>query len=168
MHIDAVRAERLGEEHKETLIVRANLASLYKKLGKYTEAEELERHVLDVKISKFGKDNRSTLVTQGNLALTFAYQKKWREACELGREVVRAKRRTVGPGHPETLISICNLAEAHMELHQIEEAKLVLLQGHQDALDAGRAGQFEVELVEEKLYQVYLSEIGEAEGEASH
>ncbi|KIW13608.1 hypothetical protein PV08_08798 [Exophiala spinifera] len=150
-HVEIKRTELRGEEHKETLIVRSNLASLYKKLNKYDEAEQLEEHILKTKVRKFGKDNASTLTTRGNLALTYAFQKRWEEARSLGSEVVEAKRRVLGPDHPSTLRSICNLAEAHVELKETGEARALLLQGLQDALDAGRAGEFEMELLEAAL-----------------
>jgi len=157
-HIEAVETEMLGDEHKATLISRSNLASLYKKLDKYGEAEILEERTLETKIRKFGKDNNSVLTTQGNLALTYAFQKKWDKARALGAEVVETKRRVLGLAHPSTLRSICNLAEAYVELGRVEEAKELLERGHQDALDAGREGEYEVELLEAALWGLSLPE----------
>ena len=58
----------LGKEHPSTLLRAGNLATLYKKRGRYAEAEALLKRVLETDERVLGKEHPETLSFAGNLA----------------------------------------------------------------------------------------------------
>ena len=53
----------LGEEHPDTLLSMANLAGMYLRQEKWTDAEQLEVQVLDVRKKVFGAEHPDTLTS---------------------------------------------------------------------------------------------------------
>ncbi|KAF5512206.1 Kinesin light chain 3 [Colletotrichum aenigma] len=56
-----IRTERLGEENPSTLTSTANLASTYRKQGRWKEAEELEVRVMETRKRVLGEEHSDTL-----------------------------------------------------------------------------------------------------------
>ena len=55
------RNKILGEEHPDTISAKAHLASTYRELGKYREAEELEIQVLYARNKILGEEHPDTI-----------------------------------------------------------------------------------------------------------
>jgi hypothetical protein len=70
----------LGEEHSDTLISMANLATTYSNQGRWTEAEKIEVQVLETSRRVLGEKHPDTLISMANLASTYRDQGRWTEA----------------------------------------------------------------------------------------
>lgn len=69
-----VRGRALGQEHPDTLISMANLASTYRNQGRWKEAEVLEVQVLEIRKGVLGPEHPHTLISMSNLASTYRNQ----------------------------------------------------------------------------------------------
>ena len=66
----------LGRENPSTLSSMNNLALVLDSQGKYEEAEEIHRAILELKEKVLGRENPSTFDSMNNLALVFRRQGK--------------------------------------------------------------------------------------------
>ncbi|OCK75506.1 putative kinesin light chain, partial [Lepidopterella palustris CBS 459.81] len=88
-----IRKKVLGQEHPDTLISMANLASTYGNQGRWKEAEELDVQIIETSSRVLGEEHPSTLTSMANLALTFWNQGRWKEAEELNVPVIERRKR---------------------------------------------------------------------------
>ena len=88
-----VRKKLLGAEHPDTITSVANLASTYRKQGRWNEAEKLEVQVMDMTEKLLGAEHLDTLSSMANLATTYRNQGRWNEAVQLELEVTNLKTR---------------------------------------------------------------------------
>ncbi len=102
----------LGPAHPDTLTSMMNLATALNLQGKYAEAEEMNREVLEARKRVLGPEHPDTLKSMNNLAMTLNFQGQYAEAEKMCREVLEAMKRVLGPEHPDTLTSMMNLATA--------------------------------------------------------
>ena len=63
MQVIKTRKRVLGEEHPDTLISMANLASTYSNQGRWKEAEELQRQELETYSRILGQEHPNTLIS---------------------------------------------------------------------------------------------------------
>jgi hypothetical protein len=66
------RKRVLGDEHPDTLISIGNLASTYRKQGRWREAKELEVQVMETTKRVLGEENPDTLTSIANLAAMYS------------------------------------------------------------------------------------------------
>ncbi|KAF5015728.1 hypothetical protein F66182_12838, partial [Fusarium sp. NRRL 66182] len=78
-------------------------------LGKYNEAEKLNRRALEGCEKELGERHPHTLMSVANLASVLQYQGKYDEAEKLNRRALEG-RKELGEKHPHTLASVSNLA----------------------------------------------------------
>jgi tetratricopeptide (TPR) repeat protein len=79
-------------------------------LGKYDEAETMNRRALAGYEIALGPEHPSTLTSVNNLSIAFRYQGKYDEAETMNRRALVGREIALGPQHPDTLMSIDNLA----------------------------------------------------------
>ena len=108
----AIRTEKLGAEHPDTLQSRHNLAAALQTQGKNAEAEQGYRAVLKIMQRVLGAEHPITLGSRNNLALALWAQGKHTEAEKEHRAVLAVLERVLGAEHPDTLGSRNNLAAA--------------------------------------------------------
>ena len=136
-----------GEEHLDTLISMANLASTYRNQGRWKEAEALEVQVMETFKRVLGKEHPDTLTSMANLASTYWNQGRWKEAEALEVQVMETFKRVLGEEHPNTLTSMGNLASTYwnqgrwkeaesLEVQVMETRKRVLGEEHPDTLSS--------------------------------
>src|SRR5260221_7868574 len=123
-----------GERSLDTL---SGLAAMLHAQGRYGEAEEVEREILQSTERVLGSDHPETLSAMNNLAQTLYAQGDLARAYELQERVVEAMARLLGKEHPDTLTSMNNLAQtlyaqgdlagAHKLQEQVLEARARLL-----------------------------------------
>ena len=99
-----------GDENKNVLALRMNLALALLNQGKSAEAEMEYRAVLKLQEKVLGPEHRDTLGSRNNLALALAAQGKSAEAETEDRTVLQLRGKVLGPEHPDTLTSRNNLA----------------------------------------------------------
>ena len=83
-----------------------NLASTYRKRGRWTEAEKLQVQVMETRKTVFGLEHPDTLNVMGSLASTYNNQGRWTEAEKLDVQVMETRKTVLGlkpgKGLPET------------------------------------------------------------------
>src|SRR5258707_1003331 len=97
-----------GERSLDTL---SGLAAMLHAQGRYGEAEEVEREILQSTERVLGSDHPETLSAMNNLAQTLNAQGDLAGADELEEQVLQAMARLLGKEHPDTLTSMNNLAQ---------------------------------------------------------
>ncbi|KAH8690065.1 hypothetical protein BGW36DRAFT_364793 [Talaromyces proteolyticus] len=83
----------------------ANLASIYKKQGRWKEAEELNVQVMETRKRVLGAEHSDTLTSMNNLALTWKRQGRGAEAFNLMGDCKQLRTKTLGIEHPDTISS---------------------------------------------------------------
>jgi eukaryotic-like serine/threonine-protein kinase len=106
----ALRRQRLGPEHADTLEAVDELANVLLDQGKLAEAEPLLRQNLDVSRRVLGPEHVQTLNALNNLASLLQEQGKLAEAEPLWRQNLEIRLRVAGPDHPDTQAALNNLA----------------------------------------------------------
>ena len=112
----------LGSDHPDTLTARNNLAGAYEDVGRFGEAIELYKRVLDDRVRVLGSDHPDTLTTRNNLAGAYDSAGRFGEAIELFEQVLFERERVLGPDHPDTLTTRNNLAVAYHSVGRFGEA----------------------------------------------
>ncbi|OCL04768.1 hypothetical protein AOQ84DRAFT_300209, partial [Glonium stellatum] len=113
----------LGPEHPSTLTSMANLASTYRKKGRWDEAEELQAKELKICSRVLGPEHPDTLTSMANLAFIWKGQDRAMEAISLMKECVQRQQRVLGASHPYTISCSGTLAQWEAEpasLHKSE------------------------------------------------
>ncbi|KAK8036751.1 hypothetical protein PG994_015248 [Apiospora phragmitis] len=98
-------------ERKMLVSVQHNVAGCYALLGKYSEAEEMDRQTLALKETVLGREHPDTLGSMNNLAIVLEMQGKYSEAEEMHRQTLALTETVLGREHPETVRSRNNLAK---------------------------------------------------------
>jgi tetratricopeptide (TPR) repeat protein len=91
-------------------------------MGKYDEAEKMNRRALEGKERELGKEHRDTLMSVCALALVLQDLEKYDEAEEMNQRALEWTEKELGNDHPDTLTSIHNLASLLHKRKQYEEA----------------------------------------------
>jgi serine/threonine protein kinase/Flp pilus assembly protein TadD len=128
----AIRHERLGPEHPDTLTSLHNLGMLRSRQGKAGEAIALFRDALDKRQRVLGPQHEDTLYTQ--LWLGYHYRRILRldEAETLLRQAIESCKYTLGPDHHYTLKGRYDLACVLWVQGKVEEALALKRQNLKD------------------------------------
>ncbi|KAF3020305.1 hypothetical protein E8E14_013529 [Neopestalotiopsis sp. 37M] len=92
-------------------------------LGKYKEAEQMNRRALNGREKALDKDHPDTLISINNLASALQYQGRYEEAEQMNRRALDGREKVLGKDHPDTLLSVDNLALVLNNLGKYEEAE---------------------------------------------
>jgi hypothetical protein len=93
---------KLGADHPNTLTSMSNLASTYRRQGRWEEAEQLEVQVMEMSKTKLGADHPDTLTRMANLAFTLRSSGQSRAALLLMAACALVCDQKLGPDHPHT------------------------------------------------------------------
>jgi hypothetical protein len=104
-----------------------DLVSIYKDLGRWKEAEEMEVQVVEISSGGLGSEHPSTLTRMGGLATTYIHQARWKEAEKILLRVIQSLMR-LGGEHPDILPNMSNLALAYRGQELLEEAEALQVQ----------------------------------------
>ncbi|MBI5724928.1 MAG: tetratricopeptide repeat protein [Planctomycetes bacterium] len=116
-------ADIAGEDSLEYAQWQGEWASLKRLEGKYEQAEELFREVLETHRRLLGVDHPETLRTINSLSQAMFDQGKYDQAEKLIRAVLDVRRRMFNSEHPDTLESMSQLAVLLRNAGRIEEAE---------------------------------------------
>jgi tetratricopeptide (TPR) repeat protein len=97
------RQRVLGDEHPDTMISKANLASTYSDQGRWDEAEKLKLEVLETSKRLLGDEHPSTLTRKANLAHTMQALGQNALALCMMRQSAEASLRVLGITHPDSI-----------------------------------------------------------------
>lgn len=109
-HALEVRRQRLGPEHRDTLVTANNLADCQAALAKPAEAEKLHREVLAFRERTLGPDHLDVAASCNNLAATLERQGKIAEGEPFHRRALAIFRGVHGDDHPDVFSQYVNLA----------------------------------------------------------
>jgi non-specific serine/threonine protein kinase/serine/threonine-protein kinase len=99
-----------GGKTRDTLKTMHDLAWALMQQGHLSEAEGLERKVLEMQRRMFGSDDPDTLGTLSELAFTLCEEGNCKEAVALNSEVLEKQKHILGPEAEGTLTTMDNLA----------------------------------------------------------
>lgn len=131
----ALLRERLGADHKTTLMARRVLADTLDELGDVETAGLQLRQILADASRRYGEEARISAEVANSLAAVALKQGRYSEAEASFRLVVQVLERDFGPEHLETATARANLSNVLFEQGRFAEAEAVLRQ----ALDAIQA-----------------------------
>ncbi|MGW4652063.1 tetratricopeptide repeat protein [Kitasatospora sp. NPDC004289] len=140
-HLERTHAHRmrvLGEDHRETLLSRNNLALLYLDSGDSQRALAMQEQTLRAQVRLFGETHPNTLRCRNNLAITYQSTGDLARATPMFHQVFEAHTLLFGPRHPGTLASRGNLANAYASQGDLARAVILLEQNlAETALELG-------------------------------
>jgi serine/threonine protein kinase/tetratricopeptide (TPR) repeat protein len=122
----ALRAEALGEEHRDTLGALAAVGFALSELRKTDEAESTLRRALETCRRVLGPDDPQTLAVQNQQALLLHRLGKPEECEACARDVLERRTRVLGPEHADTLRTMSALGLYLRARDKRDEAAAVL------------------------------------------
>ena len=124
-----IQRDLLGESHLSTLATKSSLATVYEALEKFDEAQQLHEDVLsNYQTQLSNRDPRLAAAQQKFGAWLLASGRRtdsvsaFVQATEHLKESVATCLLNRGPDHPDTLDANFALAQAYLELGELEEA----------------------------------------------
>ena len=103
---------RMGASEERMLVVQANLAVSYEKLGQSEKALPMQRDVYRGRLKLHGEEDEKTLRAATNYASSLRDQRLFEEAKSLLLKTIPVARRVLGEGHRITLKIRWTYAEA--------------------------------------------------------
>lgn len=108
--LDAEWTGKLGEDDRQTLLLRFQLANVLRSQGNYAEALALDESTLERQRALLGEHHPYTLMTAGSLGADRRALGRFQEALDLDREILDQFRELFGDDNPRTLSMANNLA----------------------------------------------------------
>jgi DNA-binding XRE family transcriptional regulator len=138
--------DRLGDDHEHTLAIAHYLGWALEETGRWADARDLVRDVLDRRRRVLGQDHPDTLHSAHNLAVYLCLLGELRAARDLAHDTLDRQRRVLGEDHPDTLYTANDLANILRLLGEVRAARdlaqdalnrlrRILGQDHPDTLD---------------------------------
>jgi tetratricopeptide (TPR) repeat protein len=116
-----------GNEDLQFAFSLNQLAELYRKQGKYKEAEPLYRRSLFIVEKQLGEDHPDVAVRLNNLAVLYQNQGKYNEAEPLYLRSLSIVEKQLGEEHPDVATSLNNLAFLYHNQGKYNEAESLYL-----------------------------------------
>jgi eukaryotic-like serine/threonine-protein kinase len=117
---------KLGPDHTDTILSRANLAALYEEAGRLAEAIALNKAILASIQPVFGQKSEFTLAIRSNLASAYGLAGRLSEAMDLMESTLKLMDTNLGPDHRYTLDTREKLARTYKSLGWWSEAEAIL------------------------------------------
>ncbi|AWM36408.1 Serine/threonine-protein kinase PknB [Gemmata obscuriglobus] len=131
----ALRTERLGADHPDTLKAASNLAFARKATNGPVAALPLFEDLLARRTLTLGADHPDTVTARNNLGVACQEVGQTARAAELFEAVYAQRVAALGAGHADTLATLNNLATAHATLGAYDRAVAL----HRKAHEASKA-----------------------------
>ncbi|MCA9256566.1 MAG: tetratricopeptide repeat protein, partial [Phycisphaerales bacterium] len=122
----ALRTERLGPAHEDTIEAEQRLAANLRAQSRYSEAEPLLRETIAIQQRTLGAGARATLAARYELAVLLRVMGKHTEAESVARELLDDCRRHLGDSHRLTLESQQNLGALLASTGRGDEARSLM------------------------------------------
>ena len=133
----AVRAERHGRDHPDTLMSMGNLAVTYRRFGRLDEAHALTQEVLEARGRILGAEHPSTLEAMNNLGMISLSRADYPQAEAMFARVAEIQERVLGSAHPHRIMSMINQERAIKSQGRYAEAEAVIRRALALALKSG-------------------------------
>jgi tetratricopeptide (TPR) repeat protein len=106
--LEQVWLRRLGADHRQTLLLRSQIANVLRSQGRYQESRSIDYATLATQRELLGPDDPHSLITARNLAADLRALGRFQEALELDQDVVDKMRGD--KDDPQMLFTVNNLA----------------------------------------------------------
>ena len=110
-------------DHRDVAATLNALAGLYRKQGRYADAEKFHDRALAIREKALGPDHPDVAETLSDLALVFATQGRFGEAEPPNRRALAIRQRALGADHPLVATSLNNLALLYYRQGRYAEAE---------------------------------------------
>ncbi|MBS0189067.1 MAG: serine/threonine protein kinase [Planctomycetes bacterium] len=119
----AIRRERLGPDHEDTLLTTHSLGSLLTSLGQLDDAVEMLRETCQRRKDVLGPDHPATLRTASSLGGALRQRGDLPEAEVVWTQTLAAQRRTLGPDHVDSLRTLNNIGVVYAAAGKLLQAE---------------------------------------------
>jgi serine/threonine protein kinase len=120
-------AERVGKEMTDQPVVEAELRSLigrlYRQIGNFDRAEEMDRVALAIPRKQFGSESPETAASLNELGLAFISESKLSEAEKADDKALAIRRRVFGNENADTATSLNDLSAVYRDEGRLAEAE---------------------------------------------
>jgi tetratricopeptide (TPR) repeat protein len=99
-----------GPDHPQTLHLQSQMANVLRSQGRFTEARDLDTHVLERQRAVLGNEHLLTLITANNLGADLRTLGEYQEALELDQQTYDSFNDEFGEDFEKTLAAAHNLA----------------------------------------------------------
>ncbi|CAE6397764.1 unnamed protein product [Rhizoctonia solani] len=124
--IDSIQRRTLGELYVRTRAVRKDLALTYQSLGRFAEAEQVYRQVIEVGVQVFGPRHFDVVSNLVNLAKVCSLLGRQTEAEDMIAEKL-AEISRIPINDPSTVVMLkINLAALHVKQRRWDEARVLV------------------------------------------
>jgi serine/threonine protein kinase/Tfp pilus assembly protein PilF len=131
----ALRRDKLGPSHPDTLESMNDLGALYRDSARDDEAEQLFKQALAGRRDRLGTDHPDTLDTMNNLAALWHHRGRYQDAEALYKQALEGFRSRLGTDAPLTLDVLTNLGILYWDQRRFDEAEKFL----REAFERNRA-----------------------------
>lgn len=97
-------------------------------LGRYKDAEQVYRQMVDLSTTALGVEHHNTLACSNGLANALSSQGRYKEAKQIFQQSLELRIKMLGTEHPATLLTRMNLANTLYSQDQFKEAEKIYLQ----------------------------------------
>jgi serine/threonine protein kinase len=118
----ALRQEKLGPDHPDTLNSMTSLATSYMVTGQSEKSIVMLEQIVRTRQAKLGPDHIDTLMSTHLLANAYLTIRKFDKALPLLEQLVQKRLAKSGPDHPDTLASMNMLAAAYLSAGKMDKA----------------------------------------------
>ncbi|MDI1451540.1 CHAT domain-containing protein [Polyangium sp. 6x1] len=115
--------ERVGPEHPDVSALLDFLATIYRYVGAYAEAEPLYERIVSMEEKAMGPDHPNVAIALNKLAVLCVSAGNHAKAEPLIQRALLIQQRALGPTHPDVAISLINLAAIHEQQGDFAEAE---------------------------------------------
>lgn len=125
---DALEKRANVQGVKQAAMSEANteLAYVYRRLGKFQEAENLYRSLIEIYRQNLGEDDPLTIKSLSSLGVTLHGRGKLAEAEEIYRDVLDKRLKLYDTAHPDIAMSYNNLGSLLLNRGKFEESEEML------------------------------------------
>ncbi|KAJ7495014.1 kinase-like domain-containing protein [Mycena latifolia] len=113
----------IDQDTLEAFVSMSKDARACRRLGRFSEAEQLAVELVDKQTQILGADHPDTLRSVFTLAATYADTGEYRKAQELTVAVMQRRARVLGSDHPDTLRCMSSLAVVYYRMGELQEAE---------------------------------------------
>jgi tetratricopeptide (TPR) repeat protein len=120
---EGLEKQILDDEDADIMADVARQSLIYSNSGRYEEAEELQKQVIDSRKHVLGQDHPSTLEAMAELASMYKRHRRYMEAEELLIQVLRQRKIVLGEDHLSTIRTERRLVEIYIYQKRFKEAE---------------------------------------------
>ncbi|MFL5587294.1 MAG: tetratricopeptide repeat protein [Ktedonobacteraceae bacterium] len=132
----ATARQRLGEDHPDYATSLNNLATLYRAIGDYTQAETLYLEALTIQRKVLGEEHLDLAISLNNLATLYYMMGEYTKAEPLFQQALTIQGKVLGEEHLDLATSLNNFALLYRARGEYTKAEALLRQASDIARNA--------------------------------